>query len=703
MSENQTKETTLHFLDYWRVIRSRKEIVLAVLFLVVITGTVYTFTLPKIYASEARIEVNSDNVELDPFNMSRGGGMYDPYFLRTQFEIIKSKPILYEVINRLNLQEVWGKKGEKIPKETAYRILFSSLDISQSRDTSLISLRARRQDPKEAMRIANELADVYRDQRLDLKYKEMTRALDALRRELESQQEKVSAAEQQVEDIREELDITVLSEGVGAESVEKLQLQQLEGDRISSRVEMLVQKARYDQLEAMSNEDLLTASAYLATDPFVEAMRSEIKNLDVQLSSLLQNYGENHPEVKEAFAARNELLKKLAQALDGIKKGVRAQYIISKAKFDALEEELRGVRTSEQVSQRDKLLPFNKAKQELDIQRSIMNALQARLAQEGITLKVPRTPVEIVDSAEEPTRPISPNLILNMLLSIFVGLGSGVGLAYFIEYLDTSIKTADDVERWIELPVLGLIPQNVRPLIEEGPDSDHAEGYRVLRTNMSFSDAGGPAKGAFAVLSGGAGEGKSTTAFNLAYVCAQQGEKVLLVDADLRRPVQHTILGVSNRFGLTNVLLRDVPVEETIKTTSVPNLHFLPSGRLPRTSLGVLDPKRIGELVTSLKSKYDVVIFDTPPLVGISDSAVLAKEMDGVVLVVQYRKYPRDMIIRAKQMLDTLGVPQVGVVLNNINIMRDDYYYYYHSYYSNYYYYRSEESAPAVSPGDRSV
>ncbi|MBC8207318.1 MAG: polysaccharide biosynthesis tyrosine autokinase [Kiritimatiellales bacterium] len=703
MSENQTKETTLHFLDYWRVIRSRKEIVLAVLFLVVITGTVYTFTLPKIYASEARIEVNSDNVELDPFNMSRGGSGYDPFFLRTQYEIIKSKPILYEVINRLNLQEVWGKKGEKIPKETAYKILFSSLDINQFRDTSLISLRARRENPKEAMRIANELADVYRDQRLDMKYKEMTRALDALRRELENQQEKVSAAEQQVEDIREELDITVFSEGVGASSVEKMRLQQLEGDRIAARVDMLVQKARYEQLDAMSNEDLLTASAYLAEDQFVEVMRSEIKNLDVQLSSLLQNYGENHPEVKEASAAREELLEKLTQALEGIKKGVRAQYIISKAKFDALEEELRGVRTGEQESQRDRFLPFNKAQRELEMQRSIMNALQSRLAQEGITLKVPRTPVEIVDSAEESTRPVSPNLIMNMLLSIFVGLGSGVGLAYFIEYLDTSIKTADDVERWIDLPVLGLIPQKVRPLIEEGPDSDHAEGYRVLRTNMSFTDGGGPAKGAFAVLSGGAGEGKSTTAFNLAYVCAQQGEKVLLVDADLRRPVQHTILGVSNRFGLTNVLLRDVPVEETIKTTSVPNLHFLPSGRLPRASLGVLDPKRIGELVNSLKSKYDVVIFDTPPLVGTSDSAVLAKEMDGVILVVQYRKYPRDMIIRAKQMLDTLGVPQVGVVLNNINIMRDDYYYYYHSYYSNYYYYRSEESEPAASAGNQSV
>jgi len=694
MSEEQKKESTLHFLDYWRVIRSRKEIVLAVFLLVVITGTIYTFTLPEIYASQSRIGVNRDTVDIDPFNSSiSGSGSYDPYFLRTQFEIIQSKPILYEVINRLNLQEVWQKKGEKITKQHAYKILRSSLSVGQARDTTLVYITAQRKDPKEAMNIANELADVYRDARLDLKHKEMTRAIDALRRELESQQERVNLAEQQVEDIRQKLDITVLSEGVEAGSVEKLRLQQLEGDRIAARVEMLVQKARYEQLESMSDEDLLTASSYLAPDLFVEAIRTQIKDQDLMLSALLENYGSNHPEVKQTQAARDELVLKLERALVGIKKGTRAQYIVAKSKFDALEEELRGVRTSDQDSQRDKFLPFNRAIQELEIQRSIMNALKARLSQEGITLNIPRTPVEIIDSAEESTRPVSPNLILNVLLSIFVGLGSGIGLAYFIEYLDTSIKTADDVERWIDLPVLGLIPQKVRPLNEEGPDSDYAEGYRVLRTNMSFADSGGPMKGAFAVLSGGAGEGKSTTAFNLAYVCAQQGEKVLLVDADLRRPVQHTILGVSNRFGLTNVLLRDVPVEETIKTTSVPNLHFLPSGRLPRTSLGVLDHKRISELVESLKQKYDIVVFDTPPLVGISDSAVIAKEMDGVILVVQYRKYPRDMIIRAKQMLDTLGVKQVGVVLNNINILRDDYYYYYHSYYSNYYYH-SGESTP---------
>ncbi len=697
MSEEEKKESTLHFLDYWRVIRSRKEIVLAVLLLVVITGTAYTFTLPKIYASQSRIEVNRDTVDIDPFNpASQFGGGYDPYFLRTQFEIIQSKPILYEVINRLNLQTVWGKKGEDITKQHAFNILRGSLMVGQARDTSLISITAKRENPKEAMRIANTLADVYRDARIDLKYKEMTRAMDALSRSLKTQQEKVNVAEQRLEDIRQELDITVIFEGVEASSVEKLRLQQMEGDRSAARVQMLVEKARYEQMEGMSNEELLVASSYLAGDGFVESMRTQIKDYDITLSSLLQNYGVNHPEVKQAQAARDDLMGKLGKAIDGIKKGTHAQYIVAKAKLNAMEEELRGVQTTEQVAQREKMLPFNRARQELDIQRAIMNALKARLAQEGITLKIPRTPVEIVDAAEESTRPVSPNLFLNVLLSLFVGLASGVGLAYFIEYLDTSIKTADDVERWVDLPVLGLIPQNVRPLIEEGPDSDHAEGYRVLRTNMTFSEEG-TNRGAFAVLSGGAGEGKSTTAFNLAYVCAQQGEKVLLVDADLRRPVQHTILGVSNRFGLTNVLLRDVPVEETIKTTSVPNLHFLPSGRLPRASLGVLDPKRIRELVASLKQKYDVVIFDTPPVVGISDSSIIAKEMDGVILVVQYRKYPRDMIIRAKQMLDTLGVKQVGVVLNNINIMRDDYYYYYHSYYSNYYYHQPQESGSEPS------
>ena len=229
-----------------------------------------------------------------------------------------------------------------------------------------------------------------------------------------------------------------------------------------------------------------------------------------------------------------------------------------------------------------------------------------------------------------------------------------------------------------------MVPQKVRPLIEEGPDSENAESYRVLKTNLDFS-SNHLDGGVYSVLSAGAGEGKSTTVFNLAYVSAQQGLKVLLIDADLRRPVQHLILGMSNRFGLTNVMLRDVPVEEAIKATSVSNLQFLPSGKLPRASLGVLDPKKIRELIISLRTKYDLILIDTPPIVGISDASIISKETDGVIFVIQYRKYPKDMIQKALKLIETQEIKVTGAVINNINIMRDDYYYYYHTYYSDYY------------------
>ena len=153
----------------------------------------------------------------------------------------------------------------------------------------------------------------------------------------------------------------------------------------------------------------------------------------------------------------------------------------------------------------------------------------------------------------------------------------------------------------------------------------------------------------------------------------------------MRRPVQHTILGMTNRFGLTNVLLRDVPVEEAIKATSIANLQFLPSGRLPRASLGVLDPKKIRELMQSLKSKYDLVFIDRPPIVGMSGANIIAKETDSSILVVQYRKYPINMLRKAIATLNAQSIEIAGAVLNNINVMRDDYYYYYHSYYSEYY------------------
>ncbi len=696
-AETPEQASTLHFLDYWRVIRSRKEIVLAVAILVVLTGTVYTLMLPNIYASSVRISVSEDETEINPFAMQQSYMTpYNPYFLRTQFEIIQSKPILYEVVNRLNLQEEWGKDGEKLPREVAFKILKNSISVFQQRDTSLIVISVKRDNPDEASDIANELAEVYRDSRLDLAMRSARGAIDKIAEALKEQSARVEAAETKVQQIRTELDIAT----VGAEGlvdVEDIRMQQLEGDRLMAQREMMEKEGLLKILADLDDKDLIERASYITFDQFVMNTIQQIQDIEVQLSSLDADFGENHPEVKRFRLQKQTLEDTLKQRLQALRNGLQTEYVIAKNNFDSLDKVLAAVRTDTIESQGAKFRPFRNAMADLETERFIYNQLKSKHRQEIITLQVPRNPVELIDVAEPNRRPISPNLFMNVLLSIFVGLGAGVGLAYFIEYLDTSVKTAEDVERILGLPVLGLIPQKVRPLIEEGPDSEHAEAYRVLRTNLAFTE-GGAQRGAFAVLSGGAGEGKSTTVFNMAYVSAQQGEKVLLIDADLRRPVQHTILNVSNRFGLTNVLLRDVPVEEAIKATSVPNLHFLPSGRLPRSSLGVLDPKRIGELIASLKTKYDVVFIDTPPLVGISDSSIIAKETDGAIIVVQYRKYPRDMLAKAKQMIESLGVNVIGAVLNNINIMRDDYYYYYHSYYSDYY-----QSGQSDMSGDDSV
>jgi capsular exopolysaccharide synthesis family protein len=280
-------------------------------------------------------------------------------------------------------------------------------------------------------------------------------------------------------------------------------------------------------------------------------------------------------------------------------------------------------------------------------------------------------------------------------LGILVGLIVGLGLAFFIEYLDTSVKTIDDVERSLQAPVLGVIPQNVGLILDEGAESPHAEAYRVLRTNILFSRKN-ESWNTISVLSGGAGEGKSTTLFNLATVFAQNGQRVLVVDSDLRRPTLHKSLHVSNTIGLTDFLLKQRPLEEVIQKTKVPTLDFMASGKLPSSSMSILGSGQMKETIQELKRRYEFIFFDSPPLLGVSDASILASEMDMVLQVVQYRRYPQPMTLRAKQMILKVGGNLVGIVLNNINMSQDENYYYYSGYYE-YQYQRKDQTVVQVS------
>ncbi len=256
--------------------------------------------------------------------------------------------------------------------------------------------------------------------------------------------------------------------------------------------------------------------------------------------------------------------------------------------------------------------------------------------------------------------------------------------------MDTSVKSLEDVERYLQVPVLAVIPKDVGILHKQSGNSPDAEAYRILRTNIEFNRKN-PEDNAITVVSGGAGEGKSTTLINLAYICAQGGYTTLMIDADLRRPRLHTFFDINNSVGLTNYLTTELMLEDVILQTPVDNLYFMPSGILPTDAAGILNSRRMSELIQDVKQRFDLVLVDSPPILGVSDASVLASEVDLTLLVVQHRKLPRNMLLRVKHAVESVGGNVIGVVLNNVDVRSDSQYQYYTSYYT---YYAPAEAQP---------
>lgn len=698
MAETQTQ--TDHFLDYWRVVQSRKEIVISVALFVIVATVSITLSLPKVYMSSTRISVRRDTPDVALTQQQQQmaiSSSYDPYFLRTQFEIIQSRPILYEVIRSQRLQEKFGRihndNGAPLSLQDAYKILIQNMKVQQYRDTSLIEIRifrssyrtTREAAREEAALIANEIASVYRIQRMKLNSEEKRRGMDALHEAFLRQQKKVEDLEQKLEIMRKDLDLNIMSSGRegSVATLDKTRLQQLEANRIEARNLMIGHKTRLEEINKLQGDELLYSAAYIVKDPALATLRQQTIEAQMKLRELVESYGPKHPEVVRTQGVVDDMRKKIEETLRGLKSGLHADYEIAKTTYEAIEADLKAARQNDIDSHGERYLPFAKLQTEVDRQRQIRDVLEARWVQERIEFDLPRTPVEVIDIAEVPDErdQVSPRMILNLILGIIAGLGSGIGLAFFIEYIDTSVKTVEDIEKLINASILGVIPQKVRPLLEEGAESRHAEAYRVLRTNIQFaknkrmSDAK-----TLCLTSGGAGEGKSLTACNLAFIYAHSGQKVLLVDTDMRRPTQHKMFKVPNTSGVADFLMNEKPLDSLIIHTRVSNLDFLPSGKLPSSSHGILTVQKVRDLIAQMRPIYDIIIFDSPPIMGVSDASVLASEVDGVLLVIQHRSYPRAVSIRAKTMVENVGGNLIGGILNNINVNRD-YYYYYHTYY----------------------
>jgi Mrp family chromosome partitioning ATPase len=709
LKQQAQQESRLHFLDYWRIIRIRKTVIIAVFMLVVITATLVTFILPEQFASTATIKIERDKSDIDEMAGNSRISSFDPYFIQTEFEVIQSETILSNVVDVLGLNDKWGKKyndGQKFKTQESVGILKSRLNLRPRRNTALIDVQVFSENPTDASDLANAVAETYRQWRLEKGQRLGKGGVKALEDQLKIEDEKIAKVKDELDKIRVENKIS----DVDTAGTAPMMLSESEEFRryLSSRFEKdqayKKQKEVFEKLSAIDIVALRDVLPGFQPDSELSSLIGELNAADQKYVSQINDLGPSHPQIKAVNDLRELLNKKIDARVGGILKGLETQVSTAKSELDSIGKAVEDARLIDQ-DKLTKTRPYFDKKRELEELNDLRRLITRKKNIEEVDLKLPKSEqVVIIEKALASTKAVKPNKTLNIILGVVIGLIVGVGLAFFIEYLDTSVKTIDDVERTLQSPVLGVILQNVGLLIEEGAESPHAEAYRVLRTNLLFARKDDKLN-TTAVVSAGAGEGKSTTVLNLATVFAQSGQRVVIVDSDLRRPTLHKLLKVTNNLGLTNYLLKQNTLDEVIQTTSVPTLDFLASGKLPSSSLGILSSSAMKDLIGELKARYDIVFFDSPPIMGVSDASILASEVDMTVQIIQYRRYPQPMNVRAKQLIEKVGGNLVGIVLNNINMSQDESYYYYSGYYQDYYA-KNEDSEPlaegqAKKPADK--
>ena len=685
---NEVPELKLHFLDYWRVIRLRRSLILMVFLLCAVTSILLTFWLPKQYSSTVRIEVQKDNPEIP---VTEGGGHLgsvgsDPYFLTTQFKIIQSWSILTNVITMLHLDEkLAAQVGDPPwPLDKTFSALAARVSVEQTRMTSLVEISVRNSDAKMAADIANAIVDAYRDSRLEKWKSDRYGGISALQQELSLKETKLGAMVTNLNELRSSLQIFEMDEQspLASTTIDTEQLREYQHEETMALADYL----EYSNILAgiasiptnQLGEAINTAFAHQA-DTELSSLAMRLNTAKDRLSAVTNDYGPRNTEYQTAQLQFDQARHDYDTKLSGIIAGLKERVEIDRQNMEVMQR-LKSDLESRRNALAVKNQPYFTLKRDIEDLRRNNEELNRMIQKEVAEVGQPLNTVIVRDPARPVLRPVSPKTFVIIPFGIMVGLIVGVSLAFFIEYLDTSVKTIDDVERALQAPVLGVIPQNIGNIMEDGPETPHAEAYRVLRTNILFSRKN-ESWNTISVLSGGAGEGKTTTLFNLAVIFAQNGQRVLVVDSDLRRPAIHKMLHLPNNIGLTDFLLKQRTLDEIIQKTKLPTLDFIPSGKLPSSSMSILGSAQMKETIQELKRRYDFIFFDSPPLLGVSDASILASEMDMILQVIQYRRYPQPMTLRAKQMILKVGGNLVGLVLNNINMSQDENYYYYSGYY----------------------
>ncbi|MBV9672505.1 MAG: polysaccharide biosynthesis tyrosine autokinase, partial [Verrucomicrobia bacterium] len=699
------QEAKLHFLDYWRVIRVRLGLVTLIFLLVVISAGIVTYLLPRKYRSFATIEVQPDMQSVRIFDTpGEQHPINDPKFAQTQFQIILRKGILYPVMEKLKLQQKWGTNGETLPLESAYDKLVHMLSLQEIRNTNLIEIDVYSTDPREAAILANTIADVYMEERIAEQQSTVSKGLDQLREEVNKNEESVRKAFDEASRLRTQANIIdpnpdSLDASGRVEDSSVLSNQEKVNE---SRSQVATLESRVKELDKLTSGDLMRAAGQLnLNDPIIEQKLPIYQTAQAEKAKMLSSgLGPNHPDVKAVQAEIDTLEGQLKTQIESIRRGLQTQLAIAKQSLETMESNLEASRQAQQT-EKTASAQYLDAKYKYIQERKLLEIAKSRLASETMEKTMPQKPAFVRDQAEPSLFPAKPNVLFNMLVGIAAGLILAVSTAFFLEYLDTSVKTMEDVERFLDLPVLAVIPRGIRLLPRADEDTPDAEAYRILKTNVDFNRRKSGAT-VLNVVSGGASEGKSTTVCNLATTWAASGQQVLVVDGDMRRPRQHELFEVNNEVGLGNYLKGQASFDEVVHPTQINHLYLVPAGNTSTEAVTLLNSDVMHSFIELAKERFDVVLFDSPPILGVSDGSMIASVVESSIIVVQHRRFPRSMLLRVKRVIENIGGNLLGVVMNNVDVRHDQNYQYYTAY-KTYYSKAKDTRKPGPKPAAKAV
>lgn len=716
-------------LGYWRLLKKRRWTILATFSIVSVLAVIATLRMTRLYQAVSRIAVyqeNSNVLGLKDLENGTGGGDWDyNVALETQLSILRSDELALKVIDTLNLEsnphfvgsdavvqnssrEIGSTNLGPDPRRMATMLgLFrGGLTVQVVPRTRVIEISYMHRDPQLGAEITNTLVKTFIEENFRTKYESTSQTADWLSKELSDLQMKVQTSEEKLVRYQKEKGIVGIDE---KQNIVTAKLDELNKELTSAQTDRIQKEANYNL--AVSGDPSVFAK--LSTGNLLEKLEGQQAELETQYSQATTQFGASYPRVIELKNQLKQVKASIAIEEKRLLSRVHDEYLATVQR-----EKLLTSAFNQQKLQANQLnesaIEYTALKRDADSNRQLYQSLLQRLKEASVTAGLRSSNIRVVDVARVPIVPAKPDVPRNIALGFLLGLVGGIALAFLQESLDTTVTNLDELGTITPLPALGVIPLQLisngkrrylkspltladkselsGPITHMRPKSEAAESYRALRTSILLSSFGAPPK-VILITSALPQEGKTTVSTNSAMVLAQKGSRVLLVDADLRRPGVGKAVGIKNSGGLSTVLSGMEKVENAlVPFPELPNLQILPAGPIPPNPVELLGSAVMKDYLARWRNEFDHIIIDSPPCLSVTDAVVLSVDADRVILVARAGQTPKAALRRASELLTQVNAVVMGIVLNAFNMRSgDDYYYYYGSKYANHYYQQPEE------------